>query len=76
MMNNLFANIQKVVPLSGTPQRVLYQGPLGLPTGTLYKVVGEVALVQYSPTVAEPNLQGDGSRPGSSAKTPKMTRSS
>jgi hypothetical protein len=45
MMNNLFAEIQKVVPPSGTPRRVLYQGPLGSPTKTLYEVLGEVALV-------------------------------
>jgi hypothetical protein len=45
MMNNLFAEIQKVVPPGGTPRRVLYQGPPGSPTGTLYKEVGEVALV-------------------------------
>jgi hypothetical protein len=52
MMNNLFADIQKVVPRSGTPRRVLYQGPPGSPTGTLYEVVGEVALVQDPPTTA------------------------
>ena len=40
MMNNLFADIQKVVLPSGTPCRVLYQGPPGLPTGTLYEEVG------------------------------------
>ena len=39
MMNNLFADIQKVVPPGGTPRRVLYQGPPGSPTGTLYKEV-------------------------------------
>jgi hypothetical protein len=76
MMNNLFAEIQKVVPPSGTPRRVLYQGPPGLPTGTLYKVVGEVALVQDPPTTADPSQQGDGSRPGSSGKAPERTCSS
>ena len=75
MMNNMFAEIQKVVPPSGTPQRV-YQGPPGSPTGTLYEVVGEVALVQNPPTAADPSQQGDDSRPGSSGKTPEMTRSS
>jgi hypothetical protein len=76
MMNNLFAEIQKVVPPSGTPRRVLYQGLPGSPTGTLYEVVGEVALVQDPPTTADPSQQGDGSRPGSSGKTPERTRSS
>ena len=73
MMNNLFEDIQKVVPPSGTPRRVLYQGPPGSPTGTLYEAVREVAIVHNPPTVVE---QGDGSRPGSSGKAPEMTRSS
>ena len=76
MMNNMFAEIQKVVPPSGTPRRVLYQGPPGSPTGTLYEVVGEVALVQNPPTAAGPSQQGDNSRPGSSEKAPERTRSS
>jgi hypothetical protein len=75
MMNNLFAEIQKVVPPGGTPRRVLYQGPPGSPTGTLFEEVGEVALVQNPPTAAEPSQQGGGSRPGSSGKDPEMTRS-
>ena len=45
MMKDLMAEIQKVVPPSGTPRRVLYLGPPGSPPGTLYEVVGEVALV-------------------------------
>jgi hypothetical protein len=68
MMNNLFAEIQKVVPPGGTPCRVLYQGPPGSPTGTLYEEVGEVALVHDPPTTAEPSQQGGGSGPGSSRK--------
>jgi hypothetical protein len=66
----------KVVPPGGTPRRVLYQGLPGSPTGTLYEVVGEVALVQDPPTIADPSQQGDGSRPGSSGKAPERTRSS
>ena len=76
MMNNLFTDIQKVVPPSGIPRRVLYQGPPGSPTGTLYKVVGEVALVQNPPTAAWPSQQGDGSKLGSSGKVPERTGSS
>ena len=72
-MNNLFEDIQRVVPPSGTPRRVLYQGPPGFPTGTIYEVVGEVAVVHTPPMAVE---QGDGSRPGSFGKAPERTRSS
>jgi hypothetical protein len=51
-MKDLLAEIQKVIPPSGTPRRVLYPGPPGSPTGTLYEVVGEVAMVQNPPTTA------------------------
>ena len=68
MMNNLFAEIKKVVPLGGIPPRVPYQGPPGSPTGTLYEEVGEVAFMQNPPTTADPSQQGGGSRPGSSEK--------
>ena len=37
MMNDMLKEIQKVVPLSGTPRRVLYPGPPESPTGTLYR---------------------------------------
>ena len=37
MMNNLFADIQEIIPPGGTPRRVLYQGPPGSPIGTLYE---------------------------------------
>ena len=47
-----------MVQSSGTPRRVLYQGPPGSPTGTLYEVVGEVALVQNPPTAAGPSQSG------------------
>lgn len=65
-MKDLLAEIQKVVPPGGTLRRVLYPGPPGSPTGTLYEVVGEVALVQNLPIAARPSQQGDGSRPASS----------
>ena len=45
MMKDVLAEIQKVVLPSGTPRRVLYPGPPGSPTGILYEVVNEVALV-------------------------------
>jgi hypothetical protein len=55
MMNNLFTEIQKVVPPGGTPRWVLYQRQPGSPTGTLYEEVGGMAFVQNSPTTIEPS---------------------
>ena len=76
MMNNLFVDIQKVLPLGGTPRRVLYQRPPRSPTGTLYEEVGKVAIVADPPATAEPSQQAGGSRPGSSGKDPERARSS
>ena len=73
LMNKLLKDIQRVVPPSGTPRKVLYQGPPGSPTGTLYEAVGEVAVVHNPPMAVE---SGEGSRPWSSGKTPERTRSS
>ena len=75
MMKNLMAEIQKVVPPSGTPRRVLYLGPPGSPTGTLYEVVGEVALVPNPPSGAGPSQQGGASHPTSSDRAPERERS-
>ena len=58
MMKDLLAEIQRVVLPSGTPRRVLYPGPPGSPTGTLYEVVGEVTLVSNPPAGAGPSQQG------------------
>ena len=57
MMKDLLEKIQKVVPPSGAPRWVLYPGPPGSPTGTLYEVVGEVVLVHNPPTNAGPSQQ-------------------
>ena len=73
LMNGLFEDVQRIVPPSGAPRRVLYPGPPGSPTGTLYEAVGEVAVVRNPPTTVEP---GEGSRPGSTGKEPERTRSS
>ena len=75
MMNNLFADIQKILPPGGNHRRVLYQGSPGLPTGTLYEEVGKVAIVADPPVAAESNQQAGGSRPGSLRKDPKRPRS-
>ena len=72
MMNNLFADFQKVVSPSGTPRRVLYQGLPGSPTGTLYEDIGEVAIVLNPPATADPSQQAGGSQPGSSGRFRKM----
>ena len=55
---------------------MLYPGPPGSPTGTLYEVVGEVALVQNPPTAAGPSQHGGGSRPASFGRAPERNRSS
>jgi hypothetical protein len=75
-MNDLFAEIQKIVHPGGTPRRVLYQGSPRSPSGALYEVVGKVAFVQDPPAAAEPSQQGGGSRPGSSGRDPERTHSS
>ena len=75
MMNNLFTDIQKVIPPGGTPRKVLYQGLPESPTRTLYEEVGKAAIVADPPTTAEPSQQVGGSRPGSSGKDPERARS-
>ena len=67
-MKDLLEEIQKVVPPSGTSRRVLYPGPPGLPTETMYEVIGEVELVPASQAEADPSQLGgtsDGIRKGS-----------
>ena len=73
LMNGLFEDIQKLIPPGRTPRQLLYQGPLGSPTGTLYEAVGEVEVVRNPPMAVEPR---EGSRPGSTGWEPEMTRSS
>ena len=65
LMNGLFKDIQKLVPLGRIPRRVLYQAPPGSPTRTLYEALGEVAIMHNPPTAVEP---GEGSRPRSTGK--------
>ena len=74
-MKDLLAEIQKVVPPGHTPRQILYEGAPGLPTGTLYEVVGEVPLVQNPPTVARTSQQEGGTRPSNSGRDPSGTRS-
>ena len=73
LMNGLFEDIHKLLPASGTPRRVLYQAPPGSPSGTLYKAVGEVAVVHNPPSVVEPET---GAALESTGKAPERTRSS
>ena len=73
LMRDLFEDIRKLIPPGGTPRRVLYQGPPGSPTGTLYEAVREVEVVHNMPTAVEPR---EGSRSGSIGKTLERTRSS
>ena len=72
-MNGLFKDIKKLLPPDGTPRRVLHQAPPRSPSGTLYEAVGEVDVVHNPPMAVEP---GEGSRPGSTGKTPERARSS
>ena len=67
LMNGLFEDVQKLLLPGGTPKRVLYQAPPGSPSGTMYEAVGEVVVAHNPPTAVEP---GEGSRPGSTGKTP------
>ena len=75
MMKDLLSEIQKVIALSGTPRRVLYPGPPGLPTGTLYEVVDKVALVPTPPTGVGPSQSNGTSQPTSSGRVPDRERS-
>jgi hypothetical protein len=51
-MTDLLKEIQKVLP---PRRRMLDPDPLGLPTATLYEVLGEVELVPAAQTSAEPS---------------------
>ena len=72
-ISDLFEEIQKIIPRSGTPRRVLYPGPPGSPTGTLYEAVGEVVVVNKPPPATEPDQE---SRPVSSGRASEPARSS
>ena len=71
LMNGLSEDIHKLVPPSETSRRVLYQGPPGSPTRTLYKAIGKVEVMRNPPTAVEP---GEGSRPRITGKEPERTR--
>ena len=73
-MRDMLVEIQKVIPSSGTPMRVLYSGSLGSPTKTLYEVVGEVVLVPTYPTGAGPSQPDGTSQPTSSRGAPDRER--
>ena len=72
LMNGLFEDIHRLVPPGGTPRRVLYQGPPGSPSETLYEAVGKVEVVRSPPTTVD---AGEGSRPENTGKEPERTRS-
>ena len=69
-MNDLLKEIQKLLPPSGTPRRMLYPGPPGSPTGTLHEVVGEVELVPASQASAGPSQPTGTSKPAESKRNP------
>ena len=49
--------IQKLLNPIGTPRRMLYPGPSGLSTATLYEIVGEVEFVTQGKHVLGPVSQ-------------------
>ena len=83
-MKDLLKEIQKLLPPSGTPRRVLYPGPLGSPTCTLYEVIGEIELVPASQAGVGPSQPAGTSQPPESGRfsdrekshVPEWTRSS
>ena len=54
-IKDLLKDIQKLLPPIGIPRRMLYPGPPGSPTATLYEVVGEVELVPTGQTCVGPS---------------------
>ena len=62
-MKDLLKEIQKLLPLSSTPKRMLYPCPPGSPTGTLYEMIGEVKLVSASQASAGPSQPARTSKP-------------
>ena len=70
MMKDILAEIQRIILPNGTPRRVLYPSQPGSRTGTLYEVVGKVALVPNPPAEAGPNQQGGTSQPTSFGRAP------
>ena len=56
-IKDLLKEIQKLLPPSATPRRMLYPGPPGSPTCTLYEVIWKVELVSASQAVRGPVSQ-------------------
>ena len=83
-MKDLLKEIQKLLLPNGTPRQMLYPGPSGSPTGTLYEVIGEVELVPASQAGAGPSQPAGTSKLAESGRlpnrektpVPKRTRSS
>ena len=81
---DLLKEIQKLMPPRGTPRRMLDLGPPGLPTATLYEVVGEVELVPTAQAGVGPSQPVGTPRPQESRRVsdrekthvPEQTRSS
>ena len=69
-MKDLLKEIQKLLS-GGTPRRMLYPGPPRSPTGTLYKVIGEVELVPSSQAGVGPSQPTGISQPPESGRVPE-----
>ena len=73
-MKDLLKEIQKFLLPNGTPRRMLYPGPLGSPTDTLYEVIGEVKLVPASQAGAGPSQPAGTSKPTESRRNPDQEK--
>ena len=69
-MKDLLKEIQKLLLPSGTPKQMLYPGPTGFPTGTLYEVITEVELVPASQTGVGPSQPARISKRAESGRLP------
>ena len=73
-MKDLLKEIQRSLPPSGTPGQMLYPGPRGSPTGTLYEVLGEVELIPASQAGAGPSRLAGTSKPVESERLPDQEK--
>jgi hypothetical protein len=69
-MRDLFKEIQKIMPPSGIPKRMLNPGPPGSPTATLYEAIGEVELDPAAQTGVGPSQPVETPTPPESGRGP------
>jgi len=74
-IKDLLAEVQKIVPPANPAQKMLFAGPPGSPSGTLYEKVADVTVVQQPPPEGPQSQQGGGSTAGGSRRDPQPARS-